>query len=121
LATSPWFQHEVAAADADVRGARALLWEAAESAWAKAEAGATFSLADTARLRATAVWATARAADVVDAAYRAAGGSAIWAEQPLQRRWRDVHAVTQHFLVKPETFTTAGAILAGQDVEVMVF
>ncbi len=121
LATSQWFHYEVATADTDLRGARALLWEAAESAWAKAEAGAAFSLADTARLRATAVWATARASDVVDAAYRAAGGSAIWADQPLQRRWRDVHAITQHFLVKPETFTTAGAILAGQDVDVMVF
>jgi hypothetical protein len=40
---------------------------------------------------------------------------------PLQRRLRDANAITQHFLVKADTFTTAGAIFAGQDVEVMVF
>jgi alkylation response protein AidB-like acyl-CoA dehydrogenase len=121
LATSPWFRFELATADTDLRAARALLWESAESAWAKAEARSPFTLLDVARLRAAAVWATTHAAAVVDAAYTAAGGSAIWTAAPLQRRWRDVHAVTQHFLVKPETYATAGAVLAGQDVEVMVF
>ena len=29
--------------------------------------------------------------------------------------------MTQHFLVRRDTLTTAGAILAGQDVDVMVF
>jgi hypothetical protein len=29
--------------------------------------------------------------------------------------------VTQHFAVKPDTLTTAGAVLAGQDVTVPVF
>jgi hypothetical protein len=32
-----------------------------------------------------------------------------------------VHAITQHFLVRQDTLATAGAILAGQDVDVMVF
>jgi hypothetical protein len=34
---------------------------------------------------------------------------------------RDVHAITQHFVVKRDTMTTAGAILAGNDVELVVF
>jgi hypothetical protein len=45
----------------------------------------------------------------------------VYADCPLQRRWRDVHAIIQHFLVKPDTLTTAGAVLAGQDLNVMVF
>ena len=67
------------------------------------------------------MWATERAAAVVTTAYRSGGGSSVYADCPLQRRLRDIHAVTQHFLVKRDTLTTAGAILAGQDVEVMVF
>lgn len=61
------------------------------------------------------------AAAVVDTACRSGGGSSIYAECPLQRRFRDIHAITQHFLIKPDTLTTAGAILARQDVDVMVF
>jgi alkylation response protein AidB-like acyl-CoA dehydrogenase len=79
------------------------------------------SLQERARIRATAVWATERAAAVVAAAYRSGGGSSIYADCPLQRRLRDINAVTQHFLVKRDTLTTAGAILAGQDVHIMVF
>jgi hypothetical protein len=29
--------------------------------------------------------------------------------------------LTQHFLVKPDTFTTAGAVLAGAEVDLTVF
>ena len=57
------------------------------------------------------------AAAVVDTAYTAGGGSAIYASSPLQRRLRDVHAITQHFAVKPDTLTLAGSVLAGQDVD----
>ena len=86
-----------------------------------AVAGEPFDNVQRARMRAAAVWVTERAAAVVDAAYRAGGGSSLYADCPLQRRLRDVHAITQHFLVKRDTMTTAGAILAGQDVELVVF
>jgi hypothetical protein len=54
---------------------------------------------------------------VVDVAYTSGGGTANHLTSPLQRRLRDVHAVTQHFAVKPDTFTLAGAVLGGQDVD----
>jgi len=57
----------------------------------------------------------------VRAAYRAGGGGAIYATSPLQRRLRDIDALTQHFLVRRDTMTTAGAILAGQEIDVPVF
>ena len=61
---------------------------------------------------------TGAAAQVVDAAYTAGGGSALYAGSPLQRRLRDVHAVTQHFAVQADRLTTVGAVLAGEDVDV---
>jgi hypothetical protein len=57
------------------------------------------------------------AASVVDMAYTAGGGTSLYATSPLQRRLRDIHALTQHFAVKLDTFTKAGAVLAGQDVD----
>ncbi|HEX5097668.1 MAG TPA: acyl-CoA dehydrogenase family protein [Acidimicrobiia bacterium] len=121
LAANPRFQYELASADTELRAARAYLYDSAARAWDIACTGGEFTLEDRARLRAASVWATTRAAAVVDFAYGAGGGTSLYAESPLQRRQRDVHAVTQHFIVKPDTLTTAGAILAGQDVDVMVF
>lgn len=121
LAATPLFQHELATADTELLAARALVYESARSAWATAIGGGSFTLEQRARLRAAAVWATERAAAVVATAYRAGGGSSVYADCPLQRRLRDVHALTQHFLVRRDTLTTAGAVLAGQDVTVMVF
>jgi indole-3-acetate monooxygenase len=121
LAGNALFQLDLATADTEIRAARALLHETAEWLWATAAARDPLTLQERARIRATAVWATDRAAAAVDAAYRAGGGSSIYADCPLQRRLRDIRAVTQHFLVKRDTLITAGAILAGQDVELMVF
>jgi alkylation response protein AidB-like acyl-CoA dehydrogenase len=121
LATNPHFQFELATADTELRAARALLHESAAATWAAAAGGAPMAWEQRARARAAAVWVTERAAAVVGTAYRAGGGSSLYAGCPLQRRLRDVHAVTQHFLVKRDTLTTAGAVLAGQDVTVPVF
>ena len=41
--------------------------------------------------------------------------------RPIQRRFRDVHTTTQHFLVKLDTLTTAGAVLAGAEADLTVF
>jgi alkylation response protein AidB-like acyl-CoA dehydrogenase len=72
-------------------------------------------------MRSAITWAATAAASVVDMAYHAGGGSSIYAANPLQRRFRDVHAITQHFLVKLDTLTTAGAVLAGAEADLTVF
>jgi alkylation response protein AidB-like acyl-CoA dehydrogenase len=117
LASNPLFQHQLAGADAQLRAARALLYADAEAAWATAVAGTSFIPEHRARIRATATWVTRTAASVVDMAYTAGGGSSLYSSSPLQRRLRDIHALTQHFAVKLDTFTKAGAVLAGQDVD----
>jgi alkylation response protein AidB-like acyl-CoA dehydrogenase len=117
LAANPLFRHRLAEADAHLRAARALLDAEIESAWATAESGLEPTPEQRARIRSTAVWVVSSAASVVDTAYTFGGGSALHSSSPLQRRWRDVHAITQHFAVKPDTLTLAGAVLAGQEVD----
>jgi alkylation response protein AidB-like acyl-CoA dehydrogenase len=121
LATNAHFQMELATIDTELRAARSLLYDVAETIWTTAASDRPLTLEDRARIRATAVWATERAVAAVDAAYRAGGGTSIYIECPLQRRLRDIHALTQHFLVKHDTLTTAGAILAGHSTHVPVF
>jgi alkylation response protein AidB-like acyl-CoA dehydrogenase len=117
LAANPLFRHQLGCADANLRAAAAGLGAEVDNAWTTGATGGEFTPNRRARMRATATWVTNAAASVVDTAYRAGGGSALYATSPLQRRLRDAHAVTQHFAVKPDTFTLAGAVLAGQDVD----
>jgi alkylation response protein AidB-like acyl-CoA dehydrogenase len=121
LVENPLFQYDLAVADTDLRAARALLRETAESVWQSAVDGATPDAQEHARMRAAGVWIAERAAAVTQVAYRHGGGTSLYASSPLQRRLRDVNAVTQHFVVRRDTMTTAGAFLAGLQPQVMVF
>ena len=62
-------------------------------------------------MRLAATHAARGAASVVDVCYELGGGSSIYAASPLQRRFRDVHAATQHMLVAPATLELAGRLL----------
>ena len=117
LAANPLFRHRLAEADTQLRAARALLDSEVATTWQIATAAEEFTPERRARIRSTATWVTATAAHVVDTAYTAGGGTALYSDCSLQRRLRDVHAVTQHFVVKPDTLTLAGAVFAGQDVD----
>jgi alkylation response protein AidB-like acyl-CoA dehydrogenase len=117
LAANPLFRNHLGAADAELRAARALVYGEASTAWSTACERAEFTVVQRARFRAATTWAVRAAASVVDVAYTEGGGSSIRDDNPLQRRLRDAHALTQHFAIKPDTFTLAGALLAGQDVD----
>jgi indole-3-acetate monooxygenase len=117
LATNPLFQNQLGQADASLRAARSLVYAEAADAWAAALAGDPFTTEHRARIRGSATWACDTAATVAGMAYRAGGGSSLYRSSPLQRRFRDVHALTQHFLVKLDSMTTVGAVMAGQEVD----
>lgn len=121
LGANPLFQFELATGDTDVRAARSLLYDEAERLWATAASGEALTMEHRAHVRASAVWAVQRAISVVTTAYHAGGGTALYSDCTLQRRLRDIHALAQHFIVRRDTLITAGAILAGQDVQLMVF
>jgi alkylation response protein AidB-like acyl-CoA dehydrogenase len=121
LGGNPLFQLDLATADTELRAARSLLYDAAAQFWAAAEAGDVLTMEQRAHGRASAVWAVDRATSVVTTAYRAGGGSSLYSDCPLQRRLRDIYALGQHFIVRRDTLVTAGAILAGQDVQPTVF
>jgi alkylation response protein AidB-like acyl-CoA dehydrogenase len=117
LAANPLFRHRLGRADAALRAARAALHAGAVEASAMAATGAEFDDASRARLRSTATWVVETAVALVETAYRAGGGTALYASSPLQRRLRDIETLAQHFAVKLDTYTLAGAVVAGQEVD----
>jgi alkylation response protein AidB-like acyl-CoA dehydrogenase len=72
-------------------------------------------------LRLAATWAIHQARDVVATVYHAAGASAIFESNPLERRMRDIHAGTQQGQGRPVHFETVGQIFLGLPPEGRMF
>jgi alkylation response protein AidB-like acyl-CoA dehydrogenase len=102
-------QIEVGRAEARLRAARALLFASVEAVWRTTLADQPLDERARTELRLASVHAAAEAAAVVDAAWRLAGASAIFAASPIERRFRDLHTATQNGLLSAEFYQGAGA------------
>jgi alkylation response protein AidB-like acyl-CoA dehydrogenase len=118
LAERPVTQTRIAQAEATLLSARAFLYEAIASAWDAAESRGTVSVEQRAALRLAATHATAASASAVDTAYDLGGGTAIYETSPLQKRFRDVHAATQHMLIGPSTWELTGRLMLGLPTDI---
>jgi alkylation response protein AidB-like acyl-CoA dehydrogenase len=107
----------VATAEASLRAARALYYDAIESAWQGAQGDEPASVALRSGLRLAATHAVRTSADIVTSMYDLAGGSAIYDDSALQRRFRDAHTATAHFQVNEASRELPGRILLGQPAD----
>jgi len=96
VAEDPFVQFALAEAAAEVTAARDRLLGNFAEAMRLVREGAELSLTQRARYR----WDTAKAADrcvrAVDRLFEASGGRGIFLDNPIQRAWRDVHAIRAH-------------------------
>jgi alkylation response protein AidB-like acyl-CoA dehydrogenase len=106
-------QSQVAVAEAQWRSSRAFLLQTLEQMWQAASRGESFSTEQRAALRLAAVHAIHQSKEVVETAYHLAGGSAIFENQPFERRLRDIHAVTQQVQSQFSNFEAVGQVLLG--------
>jgi indole-3-acetate monooxygenase len=107
----------VARAEASLRAARALYYDAIESAWQAAQGDEAVPVALRNELRLAATHAVRSSAEVVRSMYDLAGGTAIYDDSPLQRRFRDAYTATAHFQVNEASYEVPGRILLGQPTD----
>ena len=112
LRDSHHVQTAMALATAKLTAARTLLNTTLEEVWTRAET-AEINLDDRMRIRLAASFATHQAREVMDFAYHEAGATAIFPTQPFERRFRDLHSVTQQIQARTAHFETVGAHLLG--------
>lgn len=117
LAARPTIQAEVAEAEAGLEAARALYYQAIESAWQAAQTDEPVSVELRAAVRRAATHGVRTAADVVRTMYDLAGGSAIYDGAPLQRRFRDAFTATAHFQVNQASFELPGRLQLDQPTD----
>ncbi|HUF53771.1 MAG TPA: acyl-CoA dehydrogenase family protein [Dehalococcoidia bacterium] len=106
-------QARYAEAEGALRSGRAFLIEAVEGVWQTLVRGERPSDAQRAMVRLAASTAVVGATKAVDAAYDLAGGSAIYSDHTLQRRFRDIHTLTAHVMIGQSSFEAAGRALLG--------
>jgi alkylation response protein AidB-like acyl-CoA dehydrogenase len=99
--------------EASLRAARAYLYATASEVWCDLERGEPISEAHRIALRIGATWTIHQSASVVDTAYHMAGATAVFAANPFERRFRDMHAIAQQIQARDTHYEDAGrAILA---------
>ena len=111
-------QADVARTEAAYRSARALLRETVASAWSAAAAGHALGPDQRRLLRLAATNAATESAAVVEAAFRTAGGTAVYDSSALQRVFRDVNVASQHAMVAPRTYELVGRMTLGQSTDI---
>jgi hypothetical protein len=62
-------------------------------------------------------YAIHQARNAVDFAYNATGTPAVFASHALERRFRDMHTVTQHLQGRLSHFETVGAWMMGAEAD----
>jgi indole-3-acetate monooxygenase len=108
-------QMAVAKAHAHAQSARAWLQQLVAQLWECALQGVPAAPDAAAGLMLASTHATWAAAAAVDLAQQAAGASAVYSANPIERAFRDIHAVTQHRRVAQVSFETVGRTLFGLD------
>ena len=107
----------MAGAEASLRAARALYYDSIAGAWEVAQRPEPVAVEIRTGLRLAATHAVRTAAGVVRSVYDLAGGTAIYDESALQRRFRDAHTATAHFQVNAASRELPGRILLDQPAD----
>jgi indole-3-acetate monooxygenase len=110
-------QAAVATSQARLGAARAFLQLTLFRVWEDAVRDGIVSVDQRVQVRLASTHATHEAAAVVDTAYTLAGSTAIFEDRPFERRFRDVHAVTQQLQARKNHYEHVGRYLLGLEPE----
>ena len=100
--------------------ARSYLIDTVTEIYRRAGPMAPIDVMDRARARLAGSHAITSAVAVADTTYKAAGVDAIFPGSPFERRFRDIHTVSQQIQSRNAHYETVGQVLLGQPPEVFL-
>ncbi len=110
-------QRTVGEAEALWGAAKAYLREAVAAVWEGACKQGCLTHEDRIRLRLAGTYGIRSAGEVADIAYALCRSESIFANSPVQRRFRDAHAITQQIQGRLNHYDTAGRFYLGLEPE----
>ncbi len=121
LAQDPIIQSKIGQAEGLYGGARAFLYETVGNVWENVQRNGEITMDERLRLRLAGTHAIRQAAQVVDIAYNLTGSTAIFDSTTIQRKFQDIHVITQQVQGREAHYQTVGAHLLGESTEGGVF
>lgn len=115
LADNPVVQGQVARHEATLGSARAWLVEVLKECWAVADDIEPLGSPERARVRLACSQAIKASLEVADTVYKAAGTSAIFLGTPFERRFRDIHTLSQQIQSRDNHFEIVGRVMLNGD------
>ena len=109
-------QGAIGRTEGDLRAARGYLYATAGEIWRDLQSGGLTNEHRIA-LRLASTWTIHRAASVVEAAYRMAGATAVFRANPFERRFRDMHAITQQIQARDTHYEDVGKALLSEGAD----
>jgi indole-3-acetate monooxygenase len=106
-------QVEFAQITAELRAARAFMFDELNQAWHSAQTDGRISLEERAGLRLAATHLTRVAATSCRRIHDLSGGVAVFSGNNLERRLRDAQTITAHMMIASPTYELTGKILLG--------
>jgi alkylation response protein AidB-like acyl-CoA dehydrogenase len=107
-------QAQVAQAEAQLGAARVFLLEALTRIWGDVSRSASdLDLEQRVQIRLASTYGIHQAKQVVDTVHHAAGSTAVFTSSAFERRFRDMHTVTQQLQGRQAHFETVGRYLLG--------
>ena len=114
-------QAQVSQSEARLCAARSFLLGSLDEIWRDVGRSRRLTMDHNTTIRLASTWAIHQAREVVDAAYHAAGATAIFESNPFERRFRDIHTVVQQYQGRQAHFETVGQALLGLEPEGAMF
>ncbi len=118
LADQAAMQSGVARAEARLGAARAYVLETLASIYARADDVEPIGVRDRALVRLACTNAIHGAIEVADFIYKAAGVDAIFPGSPYERRFRDIHTLSQQIQARDSHYEAVGQVLLGNPPDV---
>ena len=115
MADSPVVQSEFAKREGVLGAARAYLVETLRDIYDKADDVEAIDTEDRVRLRLACAHGTHAAIEIADYVYKAAGTSAIFKGTPFERRFRDMHTLSQQIQSRDAHFEAVGRVMFNGD------
>ena len=116
---SPVFQTQVAQLEAQLSSARAYQQSVLERVSNTVFQTYDLQQSDRAEIRLATTYAINQATEVVQQVYKLSGSSAIFENAPFERRFRDMHAVSQQMQARHTHFETVGRYMMNLDLSLI--